>query len=333
MRTLLAGIYFLLWWCWNFLYEHRFIIPKRVNAIVVSIGNLTVGGTGKTPFTIFLAKYYQAHGYTVGIVSRGYKGSYRTDVALVSDGTTVFGSATISGDEPMMMARRLSGVPIAVSKDRYHGCQLLIEKFKVSLIILDDGFQHLRLHRDLNLLLIDSTEKNFSLLPKGPMRENTSAAGRANVVILTRQESESIAAYPWTCPTLKTYFSPVALINVQTGVSQSPSDLKGERVLAFCGIGNPDSFLKMLTDLGADICESVVFQDHYNYTASDIKEIGRKSKTLSVKYILTTEKDAIKIEPLSISGIELFSLRIEIGFRESQTVWEQNLLPSHGGQS
>jgi tetraacyldisaccharide 4'-kinase len=223
----------------------------------------------------------------------------------------------------------LSGVPIAVSKDRYQGCQLLIEKFKVNLILLDDGFQHRRLHRDLNLLLIDTTQQNHFLLPKGPMRERVSAAERAHVIILTRQESENanyVSPCPLTCPVLHTYFSPVALIHFQTKVSQSPSHLKGEKVLVFCGIGNPNSFLKMLTDLGADVCASVVFQDHYHYTALDIKEIERKSKTLGVKYIITTEKDAIKIEPLSVSGIDIFALRIEVGFREPSTVWERLLL-------
>jgi tetraacyldisaccharide 4'-kinase len=331
VKTFLAGIYFLLWWFWNFLYEHRFLVPKRVNAVVVSVGNLTVGGTGKTPLTIFLGKFYQERGYRVGIVSRGYKGSYRGAVALVSDGTTLFGSAAISGDEPMMMARQLTSVPIAVSKDRYQGCQLLIEKFKVNLILLDDGFQHRRLHRDLNLLLIDTTEKNFSMFPKGPLREKVSAALRANVVILTRQgnsanERGCMGAYPWTGPTLKTYFSPIALIHLQTGVSKSPSDLKGEKVLAFCGIGNPQSFLKMLTDLGADVCESVVFQDHYNYTAWDIKELEKKSKNLSLKRIVTTEKDAIKIESLAVSGIDIFVLQIEIRFIETTTVWERHLV-------
>lgn len=325
MRTLLSAIYFLLLWCWNFLYEHQWIIPKRVKATVVSVGNLTVGGTGKTPFTIFLAKYYQERGYAVGIVSRGYKGNYRGAYAVVSDGTTLFGSAKVSGDEPMMMARQLQGVAIAVSKDRYLGCQLLIEKFKVNLILLDDGFQHRRLHRDLNLLLIDTTEKNLSLLPKGSMREKSSATHRADVVILTRQESDAVAAYPWTCPTLNTYFSPVALINTHTGVSQSPSDLKGEKVLAFCGIGNPHSFLKMLNDLGAEVCELVIFEDHFNYTALDIEEIIRKSKTLGVKWIVTTEKDAIKIESFLVSQIDIFVLHIEIGFREPSAVWEAHL--------
>jgi len=321
VKSLLSSIYFLVWWCWNFLYEHRFLIPKQVNALVVSVGNLTVGGTGKTPLTIFLAKHYQERGHTVGIVSRGYKGNYRGTVALVSDGRTIFGSATLSGDEPMMMARRLTGVPIAVSKDRYHGCTFLIEKCKVSLIILDDGFQHRRLHRDLNLLLMDTTQQNFFLLPKGPMRENVSAVSRANVVILTRQEG-NIRGEGDARPTLNTYFFPVALIHFQTGASQSPSVLKGEKVLAFCGIGNPNSFLKMLTDLEADICEWVFFPDHYHYTVSDIEEIGRKSKALR---IVTTEKDVIKIESLSISRIDIFALRIEIGFKEPATVWEAHL--------
>jgi tetraacyldisaccharide 4'-kinase len=327
--SLLAGIYFLFWRCWNFLYEQGFIIPKRVGATVVSVGNLTVGGTGKTPFTIFLADFYQARGYTVGIVSRGYKGNYTESAVLVSDGTTVFGSAARCGDEPIMMARRLHQIPIAVSKDRSQGCQLLIEKFKVNLILLDDGFQHRRLHRDLDVLLSDTTQQNYALFPKGRLREDVSAVSRAHVVVLTRQECKAnddpkdAHHLPWTGPTLHTSFSPVALISIQTGVSHLPSDLKGEKIFAFCGIGNPDSFLKMLTDLGADIAEAIVFRDHFNYTAEDIKKIGEKSKRLGVKFIVTTEKDAVKIESFLAPNIELLALRIEILFREPPTVWEQ----------
>ncbi|HZR45761.1 MAG TPA: tetraacyldisaccharide 4'-kinase, partial [Candidatus Manganitrophaceae bacterium] len=147
--TLLASIYGLSCRIRIFLYEKGVFQRKRAGCYVVSIGNLTVGGTGKTPFTIYLAEKWREKGYKIGIVSRGYKGSYKGPVVLVSDGESILEKVSSVGDEPYLMAERLKGIPIVVSADRFKGCQRLIERFRVDIILLDDGFQHLRLHRDL----------------------------------------------------------------------------------------------------------------------------------------------------------------------------------------
>ncbi|MEK7747747.1 MAG: tetraacyldisaccharide 4'-kinase [Nitrospirota bacterium] len=340
MKTALSGIYFIIWWLWDFLYEYNILVPKQVAAKVVSVGNLTVGGTGKTPITIFLARFYQSKGYRVGIVSRGYKGNYQGKVALVSDGKSVLTSSDICGDEPYLMAKRLSGklreaqtpsagaaagVCVAVSKLRHDGCQMLIDKFNVNLILLDDGFQHRRLYRDLNLLLIDTTEKNNALLPKGPMREGFPAAKRADIIILTR-EGESPKMPESTIPVLHAVFLPVALVHLKTGTSYPLTKLSGASVLAFCAIGNPNSFIKILANLGAKIEASIFFRDHFRYSVAEIKAIGEKALAFGVKWIVTTEKDAVKIESLSFPEIDLFVLQVDVVFREPSGLWEPYFL-------
>jgi tetraacyldisaccharide 4'-kinase len=326
LQTVLSKIYFLVWSIWRGLYACRILPTRRVKAFVVSIGNLTVGGTGKTPFTIFLAQEYQKHGARVGIVSRGYGGNYREPVAVVSDGQTIFRSAEEVGDEPYLMAKQLAGIPIIVSRDRFLGCQQLIHHFGVKTILLDDGFQHLRLHRDLNIVLIDTTKTNPSLLPKGPMREPLTAIHRADLVILTRTENPSessplIIASGFSGPVLKIVFSPMGLVKVQDKTDRPLSALSGEAILAFCGIGNPASFTTMLTRLGATLRETMLFRDHFRYTASDIQTIAARARALDVATIVTTEKDAVRLEHI-LEKPPLWALRIGTAFLEPRSVWE-----------
>jgi tetraacyldisaccharide 4'-kinase len=326
LKTILSQIYFLVWSLWRFLYFCRLLPVKRVNAFVVSIGNLSVGGTGKTPFTIFLAQEYQKRGAQVGIVSRGYGGKYPEPVAVVSDGKTIFRSAEAVGDEPYLMAKQLTGVPIIVSRDRFLGCQQLIEQFGVRTILLDDGFQHLRLHRDLNIMLIDTTKTNSFLLPKGPMREPLTAIHRADLVILTRTETPSessplITESGFAGPVLKIAFSPVELIQVENQTHRPLSALSGESILAFCGIGNPASFTNMLIRLGATLRETMLFRDHFQYTASDIQSITARAKALDITTIVTTEKDAVRLEHI-LGKPPLWALRIGTAFLEPRSVWE-----------
>jgi len=337
VKTILSGIYFLLWRLRLFLYDHKILPTKKVNAFVVSIGNLAVGGTGKTPVTLFLAQQYQARGTRVGIVSRGYRGRYKTPVVVVSDGQSVLESPCMVGDEPVMMAKGLNrcngptSVPVVVSRDRVLGCQWLIDHFKIKVILLDDGFQHIRLHRDLNILLMDTTQANYALLPKGPMREPISAASRADVVLLTRWEYSSPSfkmpdQINFTGPILHTFFSPAALIDLKKGISQPISTLSGMPILALCGIGKPSQFIKMLEQLGAKICETMIFPDHHHYTAADMQKIENKARALGANAIITTEKDAVKIESLPIGSIDIWALRIHVAFLDSPERWGSFLI-------
>lgn len=333
--TLLASIYGLSCRLRIFLYEKGVFPRKRAGCYVVSIGNLTVGGTGKTPFTIYLAEKWREKGYRIGIVSRGYKGNYKGPVVLVSDGETILEKVSSVGDEPYLMAERLKGIPIVVSADRFKGCEWLIERFKVDIILLDDGFQHLRLHRDLNLLLVDATNPfgNGCLLPRGSLREPVSEVRRADLVIFTRSENRSDAT-EWISeierfgrPCLRSRFQPSGLIRLHGGVILPPAELKNRPVAALCGIGNPDSFLHLLTTLGAEVREQLIFGDHHRYQPSDWIKITERAEAAGVKWIVTTEKDGVKIKEFLPADFEIWVLRVEVSFWEGAEKWESLLFP------
>lgn len=331
--SLLASIYGLSCRLRIFLYEKGVFPRKRAGCYVVSVGNLTVGGTGKTPFTIYLAEKWKERGYTIGIVSRGYKGNYKGPVVLVSDGTAILEKVSSVGDEPTLMAERLKGIPIVVSADRFKGCEWLIENFKVDVVLLDDGFQHLRLHRDLNLLLVDATHPfgNGCLLPRGALREPVSEVRRADLVIFTRAENGSDAT-EWISeierfgrPCLRSTFRPTRLIQLNTGSVRPLADLKGRPVLSFCGIGNPDSFLQLLTSLGADVKAQLTFKDHHSYDDADWAGIRKKAAELMVGCVVTTEKDAVKVKAFLPADFEVWVVRVEVAFWEGAEKWESLL--------
>jgi tetraacyldisaccharide 4'-kinase len=331
--TLLAAIYGLSCRLRIFLYDIGVLPQKRAGCYVISIGNLTVGGTGKTPFTIHLAQKWKENGYTIGVVSRGYGGNYKDPVVLVSDGTTLLEKVSSVGDEPYLMAERLKGIPIVVAADRFRGCQWLIEHFKVDVILLDDGFQHLRLYRNLNLLLVDATNPfgNGCLLPRGSLREPVSEVRRADLVIFTRSENGSDAT-EWISeierfgrPCIRSTFQPTHLFQLQTGSVLPLTDLKDQPILCFSGIGNPDSFARLLTFLGAEIKEQLIFGDHHPYQGSDWIKIKKKVAESKVKRVVTTEKDAVKIKEFLPADFEIWVLRVEVAFWEGAEKWQSLL--------
>ncbi len=306
-----------------FLYEKRILSKKKVNCHVVSIGNITAGGTGKTPMTIYLAEQWQERGAKVGIVSRGYRRSNEKEVLVVSEGGKPLSGPDIVGDEPYLMAERLSGIPIAVSADRVKGCETLIRLFGVDVILLDDGFQHLKLHRDLNLLIIDATNPfgNAYLLPRGCLREPLKSMTRADYVIFTRTNDRLAMdemvqkVRPFQKKILQSRFKATDLINVKTGASSNPSDLQGMSVMPFCGIGNPDAFLGQLEGLGAKLESPFVFEDHHDYKETDMLEIVAAAKKRGMTRMVTTEKDAVKIKRFIPDHFDVFALRIALTFK------------------
>lgn len=310
------------------LYTLGFLPKKRLDCRVISIGNITVGGTGKTPMTIYLAEQWQKRGAIVGIVSRGYRRKKKDAVIVVSNGRKLFETAEAVGDEPVLMARRLSSIPIVVASDRFKGAQVLIRDFKVDLILLDDGFQHIRLHRDQNLLLIDAANPfgNKHLLPRGLLREPISEIRRADAIVVTRSDSEKKDSdlkerlEAFGVPILKSRFAASGLLDLSAG-KQCPLDvLKNRPILAFCGIGNPTSFFKQLIDLGVELRETKVFQDHHDYELSDVLSVCARAKEIGVDRVVTTEKDAVKIKALegeglgAVSECKLYVLRIGTTF-------------------
>jgi tetraacyldisaccharide-1-P 4'-kinase len=313
----------------NILYTRGVFKARRLPCRVISVGNIVVGGTGKTPAVIVIAEHLQREGMRVAILLRGYKRRVREKVTIVSDGEKVCASPIESGDEADMMAKHLSGVPIIVGKCRYLTGQVALERFKVDVLLLDDGFQHRQLARDVDILTIPATHPFGSpkkLLPAGTLREPPTALRRANLILLTHADTPNISAHAKkvvkglapNAPVLEsihqpTHLYPLAISSQQSAISMKPSlpteteirdpkaiptdikELKGKRVLAVCGIGNPDAFVVTLMRCSVASVELLAFPDHHVYTEADKQRMDTAFQAAAADLIVTTQKDEQKL--------------------------------------
>lgn len=297
----------------NKLYAEGKLVPKKVDAYVISVGNLTTGGVGKTPVVAEIAKYLTDKGEKVAIVSRGYGGKL-SGISVISDGEKFFFSAEIAGDEPRWLAENTKAVVIT-SKNRYEGAKFAIDKFGATKIILDDGFQHRKLHRDLDIVLIDS-EKGFgneNLLPAGPLREGLEAFDRIDKLVVVSKNTDHTRADKYANimskklkkETLVCYTEPSFAYNI----FQSDEKLtQGEKVVAFSAIGQPQQFYNFLK--GYDVLKTVDFDDHHIYTQKDIEKLQQFCLNLSIKKLITTEKDAAKLINLGFY-LSVYALKLQ----------------------
>ncbi|MBF0464050.1 MAG: tetraacyldisaccharide 4'-kinase [Nitrospirae bacterium] len=287
----------------------------------ISVGNLTLGGTGKTPLVIAIAEEAKKYGYFPCILTRGYRGKAKNPV-FVSKGDGPLTEYHQSGDEPYLMALRLKGVEIIKGADRYEAG---VMSEGANLFIIDDGFQHWRVKRDIDVVLIDSVSGfgNGRLFPMGPLREPVSELRRANVVVLTKSASNGKAVssdlyrFDRTDTLKKIEITDhiykashrAAYLITPNGEKLPLNLMTGKRVYAFCGIANPQSFSDSLKELGANVLKLKTFRDHYGYKASDIKSIMAQAHSVSAEAIITTEKDLIKLRNFDNSS--LFALGID----------------------
>jgi tetraacyldisaccharide 4'-kinase len=285
-----------------------YTLPRKV----LSVGNITVGGTGKTPVTIFLAEFFRKNGKKVAILSRGYKGSAR-GVAVVSDGKEVLLGPDAAGDEPYLMAMRLKGVPVVTSADRVKGGKFIIGRFSPDVIILDDAFQHIRLKRDVNIALLDSAEGFGTgyLLPRGILREPVSALRRADFALVkggppNGREWEALKRY--SIPSMFFTYKPSVIYDIDTGEELSVPSLAFKMATPVCGIANPFSFIDTLTGLGVKLGSPLVFPDHHAYGEKEINEIEKAAAATGV--VITTEKDGVKLKGM-VKGAKVYALRID----------------------
>ncbi len=335
----LCGLYSLIAMIRNYCYNVGIFKQQKLPCVVISIGNIVVGGTGKTPTVAAIAKMLQNNETKVAILLRGYKRKSDNEITIVSDGKNLLCSREESGDEANMLAHQLSEIPIIVGKQRYLIGEAAISKFNSQVLILDDGYQHRRLARDLDILIIDATQPygTGSLLPIGTLREPKSSIKRADIILLTRTDVKGInieqlktelnQLAPNT-PILESIHKPTSLsqLNQTDDNSTMPLNyLSGKRLLAVSGIGNPNAFAKTLEKHHPDKVELLAFPDHHVYSESDIQQIQRKFKQVNAECIITTQKDEHKFADLN-TDLPIFVLAIDLVITEGKKVLLDKLL-------
>ncbi len=287
----------------NWFFDIGLLRSQRVSVPVISVGNLSAGGSGKTPFVELLARKLTQKGKKVGVISRGYKRETRGTI-VVSNGFAKCAEAADSGDEPAQMASKLSGVVVVVDEHRVRGALYAIQKFGVNVILLDDGFQHRYLHRDVDIVVVPAEEAAHPgwMIPGGNRREPVSSLNRADVIAISRCSSaqEFLAAKASIDSRsdkkvigLATKVS--AFKRASTGFSVDLAGLRGKSVVAFSGIGNPKQFEGTLHSLGLNVKDHSSFPDHHSYSEHELEELENVVRTSGADYLVTTEKDLARI--------------------------------------
>lgn len=303
-------------------YRKGWLKTRRLPCRTISVGNLCLGGTGKTPTVLWIAEALKRRGYKPAVLSRGYGGGASGDAQVVCDGEKILLSAKEAGDEPVMMARRLKTVPVIVGTDRYAAGRYALERFDVDVFILDDGYQHLPLYRDLNLLLLDS-EKPFGngrVFPAGYLREPLTALGRADAICLTRCAGPGDSLSPdanldSATPVIKSAHRFREWIPLNAAAKSNGPE--GRPAAGFCGLANPEAFRKLLTEAGARLENFRHFPDHHYYSESDLRSIQDSARAHDAECLLTTEKDAVKLDPEKFE-LPLYAARIDLEFLQGE---------------
>ena len=343
LGVLASGIYGLGVFLRLSLYRRGLLPVHRLPLSVISVGNLVVGGTGKTPHTALIADHFRRRGRKVVILSRGYGGEKSTEGAVISSPEKIIGTLQEGGEEPFWLAEQLPGVAVVIGKNRYQAGLLSRERWGVDLAVLDDGFQHVGLERKANILLIPAHEPfgTGGLLPLGTLREPRKQITRADVVVISH--SEMIAAGEQTAlegqvkalhPEAPVFFSrhvPQRLWKYPEGESRPLSWIKGKRVLAFCGLGQPESFRHSLKTLEVELVSLKPFRDHQVYQEKDKHRLLEEAAFLKAEVLLTTEKDALKLGKWPDGRAELLVLAIgvEIPDRNFWDVLESKIQPTN----
>ena len=301
------------------LYARKWLSPKRLPAPVVSVGNLTVGGAGKTPMVACLARFFQDRGNFVAILSRGYGGK-QSGVTRLSDGLRLDFKPPEVGEEAYWLARTLPGVAVYTGACRYAAGMAAWEDLNPDLFLLDDGFQHLKLHRDLDLVLLDAASPfgNGCLLPRGPLREPVSALAAAHILILTRFREESHQA---RLQALKKMFpqktvltaavEPTKVRCYPAGEESAPATLKGRPLLAFAGLARPEVFTRTLSELGVELKGFHAFSDHYAFKEQDLQRLLGEAYSQGAAGLVTTAKDWARLGEKWEAGLPLWVLEVE----------------------
>ncbi len=331
IRSILAVIYSCIIRIRLQLYRGGLRPVRKLDRTVISIGNIVLGGTGKTPFTIYICQMLLDSGIRPAILSRGYRGTAEKRNLLVSNGSEILCSSTESGDEPWLMAAKLAGAPVAVGGTRYKSARLCqsSQSLNPDVFLLDDGFQHIQLHRDIDIVLIDATSPfgGEYVLPKGILREPLSSLERADAFIVTRTHLRS-EGLDKICSRLNQYnptspiflfshrlsgYAPVYGIDTTNRDSASPTEKPpGKNAFVLAAIGNPLQFIKDLENLELNISGQVLMRDHHPFSQEDMDRVIDGFKDSGAEFIITTEKDAIRMSHLNLRKAPIFSVGLVV---------------------
>jgi tetraacyldisaccharide 4'-kinase len=331
-----------------YFYRKRILRERTLGCLVISIGNLTVGGTGKTPVVEKFARALQSGGRRVAILSRGYKSvpkptkktwidrlfSKNVDPPrIVSDGQFVLLDSVTAGDEPHMLARNLKDVIVLVDKDRVKSGRYAIDNWKVDTLLLDDGLQYLHLKHRLDIVLVDRQQPfgNEFLLPRGTLREPPRNLRRASYIFITKNTGEPndklierIRRYNRTAEIIECAHRPLYLQNIYTGERLGLERLRGAFIGSICGIAAPESFEGALKKLGANVNLGLRFIDHHYYTDAELRGFMNRCIRRDLAMIITTEKDAVRMPELPIAEVKvpIYFMRVEIDIVTGHESWE-----------
>lgn len=306
-----------------FCYRKEIFKRHRLSVPVISVGNLTLGGTGKTPLVMYIARFLMGLGKRPAVVSRGYGGKSGREVNVVSDGKKIFLDPSAAGDEPCLMAENLDGVPVLTGIKRHIVGKYAGSKFQSDCIVLDDGFQHLAVRRDVDLALFSahSLLGNGRVFPGGELRESPAALARADAFVITGMDEmteEAVTRFKLYLrerfagkPIFFGEYKLVSLLHSQQKQTYALDQAKRLPVYGFCGLANPESFRHTLEKEGFKVAGFTVFEDHYAYSPEDIKILLAKARASKAKALITTEKDFVKLRTYS-KKVPVLAVKIEL---------------------
>ena len=312
----------------NWFFDKNIFKVKKVDAKVISVGNITVGGSGKTPLVIYLTNLLKIEGKKVGVLSRGY-GRKSSGYVLVADNKNILTKVERCGDEIFHTVVECN-VPAAVCESRVRGAKKLIEDTGIDTIVLDDAFQHRWIYRDINLLIFEQRFLNTpdfmnqNLLPAGFMRENFKSIERADAIIVNRKFSEkeelpkALRKYSEDKKIFFAYYGAISFIDIKRNVEHRIEEFEGQKSLVVSGIANPYSFISALKQTKIDTQNQMIFSDHKNYTLKEIQKMRKEFYSTNSHSVVTTQKDAVKLSKFSkeLDDIDIFYLKIHLAMED-----------------
>lgn len=328
------------------LYEAGVLKTCKLDCCVISIGNITVGGTGKTPTAQRVAMMVRDMGYRVAILNRGYRSHWDKELGVVSDGKKIYMTSYEAGDEAYLMAKMMPGIPVVIGKNRDITGKYAVEKLQAEVIIMDDGYQHWQVERDLDIVLVDTLNLfgNGCLLPRGILREPLGHLNRADMFLFTKSDqsseltravlTENIRQYNTKAPIVESIHHAMNFVEIADwykGIQQNPiglEELKGKKVMVFSAIGNPSSFEQNVSGCGLEILEAIRYPDHHDYGMLEMQYIGERASELEAAALITTGKDAVKIPTEFIyfnREIPLYVMNMDIKMNRNEEVFNTTL--------